>query len=176
MSANLNQNEPVQNAKDKNRLAGGILLTGIGLGLLIFQLVGLPELFPILLGVVFLVAGIVTRKAALIIPGGIIGGAGLGTLSTVYGWFYPTSSVEAGGVFLLLFSIGWFSITLFTFLFTNDHQIWPLIPGGVMVLIGGAVLMGERGLRILEIVGTFWPLILVIIGLSILWGWWKERK
>lgn len=176
MSANLNQNETVTPEKKKNSLAAGIILVAIGFGLLLFQLFNIPQFFPLILGVIFLSAGIITRKAGFIIPGGIITGVGLGTLSTMNSWFFPMNSEESGGLFLLLFSLGWFSITLLTGLFTNDRQTWPLIPGGIMAAIGTLVLMGETGKRILELAGTYWPLILVIIGLSILWGWWKERK
>jgi hypothetical protein len=160
----------------KHSLSAGLILVGIGLGLLAFQVFGLQILFPLVLGAIFLAAGIVTRKAGLIIPGGIISGAGLGTLATVQGWYFPTNSEQAGGLFLLLFSLGWFSITLLSKLFTSETQTWALIPGAILAAIGGLVLMGERGISILELVGTYWPLILVAIGASILIGWWKERK
>jgi hypothetical protein len=157
-------------------LVAGLILTGIGLGLLIFQFAGLAMYFPLVLGLVFLTAGIATRQAGFLIPGGIIGGVGLGTLVTMSGRFFPTDSVESGGVFLLTFSLGWFLITLLSKLFTNETQTWALIPGAVMATIGGLILMGEKGLLILEFASKFWPVILVVIGLSILYGWWKENK
>ena len=171
-----NVNTPEQKSTNKHSLAAGLILVAIGAGLLLFQILDLPMLFPIILGVIFLAAGIITRSAGLIIPGGIISGIGLGTLSTTQAWFFPMDSTQSGGLFLLFFSVGWFSITLLSKLFTAETQTWALIPGAILAVIGGLVLMGERGIKILELVGTYWPLALVIIGVSILIGWWKERR
>lgn len=160
----------------KGSLTGGLILVGIGVGLLLSQLTHLEWLFPLALGLAFLIAGIMTRKAGLIIPGGIIGGVGLGVIAVDNAWFAPENSTASGGVFLLAFSIGWFLITVLSKLFTDETQIWALIPGGIMALIGTLVLMGEMGLKILEQIGFFWPVILIVIGLAILFGWWKERR
>ncbi len=165
-----------ENKSTKNGLTAGVILIVIGLGMLLFQLIDQPLLFPLALGTVFLAAGIVTRKAGLLVPGGIIGGVGLGALFIETGWLYPTGSVESGGVFLIAFSMGWFLITLLSKLFTSETQTWALIPGGIIAAIGGLVLMGQTGLGILEVAGRFWPVILVVIGLRIIYGWWKERK
>jgi hypothetical protein len=172
---NLN-NAQTQKTDSKGALTAGIILVTIGLGLLIFNTLNVGMYFPLALGLVFLVAGIATRSAGLLIPGGIIGGVGLGAISTVSGWFFPTNSVESGGVFLLFFSLGWFLITLLSKFFTTETQTWALIPGGIMAAIGGLVLMGERGTNILMVVGQYWPVVLVIIGASILIRWWRERK
>jgi hypothetical protein len=173
------QNVMTNNGKKtdaKGGLTAGIILITIGLGLLFFNIIDIGMYFPLALGLVFLIAGIATGKAGLLIPGGIIGGVGLGTISTVSAWFFPTNSVESGGVFLLFFSLGWFLIALLSKLFTRETQTWALIPGGIMAAIGALVLMGETGTTILMWIGKFWPIILVIIGVSILIGWWKDRK
>jgi hypothetical protein len=158
------------------RLTTGIILIAIGLGLLVFRLVSLEEYLPLVLGLGLTIAGILRRKAGLIIPGGIIGGAGLGTVVMTNNWLAPMSSVAGGGVFLLVMSLGWFSITLLSKLFTDETQVWALFPGAGMALIGGLVLMGEQGLKVLEVMGAYWPLILVVIGLRILYQWWKARS
>jgi len=165
-----------ENKPAKNGLTAGVILVIIGLGMLLFQLIDRPLLFPLVLGSVFLAAGIITRKAGLLIPGGIIGGVGLGALLTQTSWLYPAGSVESGGVFLIAFSLGWFLITLLSKLFTSETQTWALIPGAIIAAIGGLVLMGQTGLGILEAAGRFWPVILVIIGLKIIYEWWKEQK
>lgn len=171
-----NVNNTQQKSSEKHSLAGGLILIAIGAGLMLFQILDLPMLFPLVLGGIFLAAGIITRSAGLLIPGGIISGVGLGTLATVQDWLFPMGSEQSGGLFLLLFSVGWFLITLLSKLFTSETQTWALIPGAILAAIGGLVLMGELGLAILQWVSTFWPLILVIIGGSILIGWWKEHK
>ena len=171
---NLVNNETKQSAK--GNLTTGIILIAIGVGLLVFRLISLEGIFPLVLGLGFTLAGILKRSAGLLIPGGIIGGAGLGILVMENNWLAPMGSVAGGGVFLLVMSLGWFGITLLSKLFTNETQVWALFPGAGMALIGGLVLMGEQGLKVLEVIGTYWPLILVAIGLRILYGWWKGRS
>ncbi len=160
----------------KGGLTTGIILITIGLGLLVSRWLPIDYLFPLALGLGFIIAGIARRSAGLLIPGGIIGGAGLATLVMENNWFAPMGSVAAGGVFLITMSLGWFAIIVLSKLFTADPQIWPIFPGLAMAIIGALVLMGERGLKILEIAGFYWPLILVAVGLSILYRWWKERR
>jgi hypothetical protein len=158
------------------KLASGMILITIGLGLLLFNAFEIAMYFPLVLGMVFITAGIATRSAGFLIPGGIVGGVGLGTLATINSWLYPTGSQESGGVFLLVFSLGWFSIALLSKLFTPETHNWALIPGGIMAAIGGLVLMGEQGTSILMVAGKFWPVILVVLGVKALFGWWKERE
>ena len=160
----------------KDNFATGIILIAIGVGLLVFRLVSLEGFFPLAMGLIFILAGILKRSAGLIIPGGIIGGAGLGIVVMENNWLAPMGSVDGGGVFLLVMSLGWFSITILSKLFTDETQVWALIPATAMALIGGLVLMGEQGLEVLKVMGTYWPLILVAIGLWILFGWWKNRQ
>ncbi len=170
----------VQNVSNKpaakNGLTAGIILIGLGLGMLVSHWLSLDLFLPLGLGLIFTIAGILRRKAGLLIPGGIIGGTGLAILVMENNWLAPMGSVAGGGVFLLVMSLGWFGITLFSKVFTDDLQVWPLFPGAGMALIGGLVLMGEKGLKILEILGTYWPLALVAVGISILYRWWKDRK
>lgn len=163
-------------ASSRSGLASGLILVGIGMALLLFQVINLTMFFPLVLGLIFLASGILSHRAGLLIPGGIISGVGLGALAAQSAWFYPTNSVETGGIVLLSFALGWFSIPLLSRLFTKETHTWALIPGAVMAIVGGLVLMGSAGLRILEIGGKFWPIVLVIIGLGILVNWWKERK
>jgi len=160
----------------KNTLIAGLILMGIGIGLLLLQFTDLAMYIPLLIGTIFLVAGIISRKAGLLIPGGIVSGVGIGALSIVQGWLFPTDSVESGGVFLLFFSLGWFLIPLLSRIFTNETNIWALIPGSILAAIGGLILLGQQGLRILELAGKFWPIILVVIGAAMLLGLWRERK
>ena len=43
-----------------------------------------------------------------------------------------------------------------------------LIPGGIMALIGGALLSGNTGIRALEIFGQVWPVGLILVGAYLL--------
>ncbi len=69
---------------------------------------------------------------------------------------------------MLVFAGGWFLITVLTAAFTSHTQWWALIPGAIVALIGGALMLGGAALNVLEFVGRWWPLILVALGLAII--------
>lgn len=160
----------------KGGLTAGVILVTIGLSLLVFNWLSLEMAFPALLALIFVAAGIATRSAGLLIPGGIIGGVALGILATENNWFAAQGTQESGGIMLLSMATGFFSIIVLSKLFSRDTQIWPIFPAGTLALIGGLVMMGANGLAVLEVLGRYWPVILVLVGLSVLVRTWKERS
>ena len=157
-------------ADRRSALVGGALLIAIGLLVLLAQNVQaetLGLLFLPALGGLFLIAGIVGRQAGFIIPGGILTGIGLGVVFTQNPALIATDTTK-GGVFFIGFALGWFLITVLSKLFTRETQWWALIPGAIMALIGGALMLGGTALNVLEFVGRWWPLILVALGLVII--------
>jgi hypothetical protein len=154
----------------RNTLVGGALLVAIGLLVLLAQNIkteSLGLLFLPALGGLFLVAGIVGRQVGFLIPGGILTGIGLGAILTQNPQIAVTDSAQ-GGVFFMGFALGWFLITVLSKVFTHDTQWWALIPGTIMALIGGALMLGGAALNVLEFAGRWWPLILVALGLVII--------
>ncbi len=154
----------------RSAMVGGALLVAIGLLVLLAQNVQaetLGLLFLPALGGLFLIAGIVGRQAGFIIPGGVLTGIGLGAIFTENPALAATKLAQ-GGVFFIGFALGWFLITVLSKLFTPNTQWWALIPGAIMVLIGGALMLGGTALNVLEFVGRWWPLILVALGLVII--------
>ncbi|NCC31627.1 MAG: hypothetical protein EOM24_06310 [Chloroflexia bacterium] len=155
-----------QNGSKQQHVVGGMLLIGAGIALILAQFFNLGIWVLLMLGVGFTVAGIVTRQAGWFIPGGILNGIGLGVLLIESGMV--SGEPTEGAAFLLAFALGWASITLFTRLFSDKAMLWPLIPGGIMALIGGALFLGEVGLGMLSTLNYIWPLLLVIGGLMII--------
>jgi hypothetical protein len=151
----------------RNDMGGGVALVAIGLFLLVARFLDIGQIFLLLLGGGFLAWGIATRTAGLLIPGGILSGIGLGVL-LMEGPFGSVSGDAEGGVFLLSFALGWFSITALSALFTRDTQWWAVIPGTIMALIGTGVLVGGAALTVLEFVGDYWPVALILVGLYLL--------
>lgn len=154
----------------RGTMVGGALLIAIGLLVLLAQNVQtetLGLLFLPALGGLFLIAGLVGRQEGFIIPGGILMGIGLGAIFTQNPALAATETAK-GGVFFLGFALGWFLIPLLSKLFTRETQWWALIPGGIMFLIGGALLLGGAAMNVLEFVGRWWPLILIAIGLLVI--------
>jgi hypothetical protein len=161
--------KPAEAGRRQGWVAGAILI-GIGLLALLGQFIEgdlLELIFLPGLAAIFLVWGIVTRNGGLMIPGGILAGIGLGAI-LASGPYAGLGGEATGGVFLLSFALGWGLITLLTALFTDEVTWWPLIPGGIMAVIGGGLLAGGVALQALDLAGRFWPVALIAIGLYLL--------
>ena len=168
--------------KDKKHegLAGGLILISIGVIALLVQVVdfipweNFGVSFVLLLGLIFLAWGILSREAGLMIPGGILSGIGLGIVLLVNN--LVPAGIEKGGIFLIVFALGWVLIALLSALLTNDPQWWALIPGGIIGFVGLAVSFGGFFINVLATVSQFWPVILIAIGLYILWQARKPKE
>lgn len=155
--------------KKRNDLAGGIVLIGLGLFFLVGRLVDLDNwalLFLPALGAIFMIWGILAREGGLMIPGGIISGIGWGS------YFIAGSTLDSnlddGGLFMVIFGLGFMSITLFSLIFAHETHWWALIPGGIISGIGAAIMFGGVFLQALEMLGTYWPVILILVGIYVI--------
>jgi hypothetical protein len=155
---------------DQKQLAGPLLLIGLGALFLLEQVFNFGWLVLPVLAASFLTLGLATRQAGWLIPGGILGGLSLG-IALTDGPFRVAGagSEERGGLFLLAFALGWASISLLSKLFTREPQTWALIPGGLMALIGLAVLADQPGLQVLRWLGALWPVGLIAAGVYLLY-------
>ncbi len=152
------------------RIVTGVALVVIGLIAVLANFFDSPS-FGILivptLGLIFLLWGIIVREVGLLIPGGILGGIGLGIYLNQGPFSYLEDTGEAG-LFLLSFALGWALITLLSAFISDRVHWWPLIPGGVLAVIGGALMAGGLALEVLSWIGRFWPLGLVAVGLYLI--------
>lgn len=154
----------------RGRVVAGIALIAIGAVALLAQLTNWSILGWIILptlAVIFLAWGLLTRNFGLIIPGGILGGLGLGLFSMVG----PFSDLFAGaqpGVFMLCFAAGWAFITLLSPITSDRVHWWPLIPGAVIGLVGLFLLGGGFTWAIMQLMGYAWAVILIGIGAYLL--------
>ncbi len=156
----------------RGELIWGIILIGIGVIALANQFTNfnwdhLGLYFLPLLGGAFLLGGILSRQAGLIIPGGIISGIGWGSL-LIAGPLSGLTGDNEGAIFMLTFALGWGLITVLTAVFTDETHWWPLIPGGIMALIGLGILFGGIFMQGLSLLGRIWPAFLIVLGLYIL--------
>ncbi len=162
---------PVRGTGKRQQLVWGVVLVSVGVWMLVNNFTGweLGATLPLALGLFFLVWGSVNRKIGFLIPGGILTGIGAGAV-LLEGPFNGLEGETAGGLFLLTFALGWALITLTSALFVRKVTWWPLIPGGIMAFIGGALLIGDPMTTVLEYAGQGWPIVLIAIGLYlILW-------
>lgn len=154
---------------DRRAIAAVVLIV-IGLLLLIGNLsrstlIGLLILPS--LGAIFLAWGFLARLAGPLIPGGILFGLGLGVL--VQQLFLTANASVGGAVVVMGLGLGFLVITLLVFLVTGERCWWPLIPGGILAIIGIALLLGSAGLAFLRVLGQLWPVILIAVGAYLLW-------
>ncbi len=152
------------NRRHDHILIGGIFLVLLGLTVLLQNWFDIGMYAVLLLGGSMLVWGAVSRRSGWIIPGGVMTGIGLGILAMEGPWQFPPE-LESG-IFLLCFAFGWFLITLLTALYTCT-QWWALIPGGIMAVIGGSILLTNGAVR-WEDLNLVYAGILITIGLVIL--------
>lgn len=154
--------------QQRNGFIAGLFLIMIGVLFLIGQFVSFGSagiLFLPLLATIFVVWGILTKSAGFFIPGGILGGIGLGSVLMELPLL---ATYDEGGIFLLGFAAGWMLIPLLSGIFAKETHWWPLIPAGILGFIGLAVITNGVLLDVLSLVGRGWPLILIAVGLYII--------
>ncbi len=171
------QPSPIHSAQDHPHRhpdrgwAGGATLIVIGIVLLLTMLDRseiLSVILLLLIGIVMITWGLMARSAAPLIPGGILTGLGIGVvlLRTVY---INAIGTTQGAVILLALGLGFLAIMPLTLIIQPTTHWWPTIPGSILVVIGALLALGESGLPMLNFVGTFWPLTLIIAGILIIW-------
>lgn len=176
----MSTNQSTNNKIRQNYITGAALVL-IGLFLFAGQFIKAEWLgLTILpgLGAIFLAWGLISRNFGLIIPGGILSGLGAGIL-LIETRFTMIDEVNKGGVVMLSFAAGWLLITLLSGPVSGKVEFWPLIPGAIIGLAGGALLTGGMALEVLNLAGKSWPLGLIVVGLYlILWrkGFQSSRK
>jgi hypothetical protein len=170
-------NDNFETKKKQNKRGGivaGAILVTIGILNLVTNLVKADLVMFLVFGIglIFLVAGIAARSRGLLIPGGVVSGVGAAiVVMEKYG--FALSENGKGGLFLLVFSLGWLLISVMSLVIpeedgSRNFMWWPLIPGGIIASTGAMILQGEAGLKILAFVGQGWPVVLIGIGLYLL--------
>ena len=155
-------------ANTRSKVATGVMLIVLGLGLYGLQFVeGAGESVVLcLLGGLFIAGYLFTRGYALLVVGAIVLGLGIGSFGERTLWLYGEFSKIGLGV-------GFILIYLIQLLYERRSHWWPLIPGGVMLLLG---LNAWRKFRLFLFSEGGWPLILVIIGGLILLGAFRRPR
>ena len=152
---------------NRARLIPGLVLIVLGIAFLLAQYFEFgPALFLILLGLVFLVPYALTRSYGLLIPGCILAGVGLGLL-------FDRPPLGTAIAVPLGLGLGFIAIFVLQLIVARQSHWWPLIPGGLLMLVG--IAEGIPQAQVLFEKG--WPLILVLVGLLILAGqFWNTNS
>jgi hypothetical protein len=140
-----------------NRIIG-LLLVALGAALLLVTTTGMGgEAFLGMLGIGFLTVYALTRGYGFLIPGAILTGLAGGILADRLG--APDAAVVLG------LGCGFVAIA------AVDHMIgsvgpgwwWPLVPGGILITVGGAAVTGIDRLP-----SYVFPIILIVVGVAML--------
>jgi hypothetical protein len=126
------------------------------------------------LGAIFLAWGLVERHPPLLIPASILLGLGLGVLLQQTALIDASSAIR-GGIVVLGLSLGFLAIIPLVAPFEQHLSWWPVIPGGVLLVVALAIFSGPGGIAFLQAIGPYWPLALVAAGVALLWIAYSAR-
>lgn len=125
-------------------------------------------LYPVLgIGLALLTWGVASRLLGLIIPACLLIGIGPGIF---LGWKSPEipNGLTGTGIMLVCFAIGWALITFFSKLVYQKFIWWPLIPGGILAMVGWGLYIGGNPDNALGFIGNTGSIGLIIFGLYLL--------
>ena len=158
----------------RDRVVLAIILIVVGLGGLVTQVFDVTEamggLIVALIGLGLLGAFAFTRQYGYLVPGGIMTGLGGGLIVSTS---VDLTDEQTGGVIVLGLGLGFAAIWVIgSIARVAENHWWPLIPGGVLALIGALLLIGGQAVNLLD----YWGLAIVALGLLVLWRAWTDMR
>jgi hypothetical protein len=123
--------------------------------------------FPTAIGLTLLLCGLMYRLFGLIIPGCILLGIGPGVYFA-WGQVGEPNGLAQTGFMLVTFALGWGLITVFSRVITSSFIWWPLIPGGILAMVGWGLYIGGDPHNALSFIGNTGSIGLIIFGIYLL--------
>lgn len=119
------------------------------------------------IGICLLVAGIYWKLFGLIIPGALLIGIAPGLF---FGWENANinNPLEQTGIMLVGFAFGWGLITITSRTLTRKFVWWPLIPGGILGVVGWGLFIAGNPESAIGFIGNTGSVGLIIFGIYIL--------
>jgi hypothetical protein len=156
-----------QGANRSGAYVGGVLLIVIGLAALAANLGGdkyVYESIPLVIGIAFFVGYASTRRYGLLVPAGIFSGLGAGLLasSIVGATDQQVAPYLVDGIGLGLLS----SFAIDLAVTRTAARWWPVVPGGMMVVIGSSASLTKS--QVSDLLGVWVPVLLIVLGVSLL--------
>ena len=153
--------------RNSGAYVGAVLLIVIGLAALVANLGGdkyVYQSIPLAMGIAFFVAYALTRQYGFLVPAGILSGIGAGLLASSV--FSATDQQVAPYVVDGL-GLGFLSIFAIDVLVTRTAaRWWPLVPGGVMVVIGSSASLSRQ--QVTDQIGIWIAVFLIVLGVAML--------
>lgn len=152
----------------RDRIAFAMILIVVGVAGLVTQ-VWQPSSdvggwIVMIIGLGLVGAFIYTRLYGYLVPGGIMTGLGVGIVASETLTF--ASDEGTGGVVVLGLGLGFLAIWVIgTFVHVAQHHWWPVVPGGILAVVGGALVIGGQAVDLLD----YWGVAVIAVGLFVLW-------
>jgi hypothetical protein len=120
-----------------------------------------------LTGIGFLAWGFFERMLGLLIPGSLLAGLGPGFY---LGFVMNAASNELVqiGFMITCFGLGWVMITLSHRMINPRFLWWPLIPGGILTMVGWGLTIGGNQRIAMSLIGNTGSISLIIFGLYLI--------
>jgi hypothetical protein len=159
----------------RDRIVFAVILIVVGIAGLVLQTVETtPDLggFVVLtIGLAFLGAFAFTRQYGFLVPGGIMTGLGAGIIASQN--LTGLTDEQTGGAVVLGLGLGFLSIWVIgAIVHVAEHHWWPLFPGGVLAVVGAALLIGGQAVDLLD----YWGVAVIALGLFVLWRAWAGGR
>jgi hypothetical protein len=147
--------------------AGVLAAMSLLLWLIPWTLVDLSIFLPTSIGLILLICVLLYRKFGLIIPGCLVITISPGVF---FAWGLPieTNNLAKAGTMLVTFALGWGLITVFSRVITEQFIWWPLIPGGVLAMVGWGLYLAGNPNQALSFIGNTGSVGLIIFGVYLL--------
>ena len=139
----------------------GLVIAGIGLFFLAGQLEpDIGRFATVFIGLALLAVFVVTREYGFLVPGSILTGIGIGIVLDS-----AASGEVESGVMMLALAGGFLGIWVIGSIYRlPQNHWWPLIPGGILTLIGMVQITRTDAAETLRL----WPIVLIILGAFLL--------
>ena len=118
-------------------------------------------------GLTFLVIGLFKRWIGFIIPGCLLIGIGPG-IYIPWNNTLADNGLAQTGIMLVWFALGFGLIVLFSRVMLWKFTWWPLIPGGVLAMVGWGLYIGGNPNNALNFIGNTGSIGLIILGVYLL--------
>jgi hypothetical protein len=117
-----------------------------------------------IIGGAFFAAYLYKGDFGLLVPAGILLGLGTGTA-------FNQTRYDFGNPVLWGLGLGFITIYVVSAIYERKNHWWPLIPGGILVLLGLPPVQ-----LVVEYLFDNWPLILVVVGILFIAGGFLDRR
>jgi hypothetical protein len=127
------------------------------------------------IGVIFLAWGVVEKKLGLIITGSILFSA---SPALNFAWVNNSdpSNLVKTGTMLVWLALGWLLISFMGRVVFQKFLWWPIIPGGVLAMVGWGLYIGGAAGKSLGFIGNTGSVALILFGIYLITLKYGMRK